>query len=166
MVHEIGHALGFYSQIDIIDLFVASGFPGGVFLGIMDPTLAPGVREELTSADLRTFGLMGWDLVPDAVGVPDQEAGSFTVLHAAPNPLRTTTTFRFSLDSPGAVRVDVFDVRGRRVATPVTASFDLGDHVVRWNGRDHRGRTLPGGVYYARLVSAAGEAVVKLVKLD
>jgi hypothetical protein len=34
----------------------------GVFLGIMDPTLSSGVRQELTSSDIRAFGLLGWDV--------------------------------------------------------------------------------------------------------
>lgn len=35
----------------------------GTFLGIMDPTLAPGDHEEITLNDLRAFGVIGWDVI-------------------------------------------------------------------------------------------------------
>ena len=34
----------------------------------------------------------------------------------APNPFRASTVLGFSLESPGRVRLEVVDVRGRRVA--------------------------------------------------
>jgi cysteine-rich repeat protein len=45
----------------------------GFNIGVMDPTLATGVPQLLTEADLRAFGLIGWDLVGDcnANGIPD-----------------------------------------------------------------------------------------------
>jgi hypothetical protein len=39
----------------------------GTFIGIMDPTLAPGDHEELTANDLRAFGVIGWDIVTPLV---------------------------------------------------------------------------------------------------
>jgi hypothetical protein len=46
-----------------------------VFIGVMDPTIAPGQREELTANDRRAFDLMGWDVVSDcnSNGIPDSE---------------------------------------------------------------------------------------------
>ncbi len=35
----------------------------GVYIGIMDPTIAPGVLGVVTSADLRALGHIGWDLI-------------------------------------------------------------------------------------------------------
>jgi len=36
---------------------------GGVFLGMMDPTLNPGVEVTITSVDRQAFDLIGWDVV-------------------------------------------------------------------------------------------------------
>lgn len=34
----------------------------GVYIGIMDPTLASGVTESITAADLRALDVIGWDV--------------------------------------------------------------------------------------------------------
>ena len=142
VVHEIGHVLGFMSEVDTVDLYALLGWPitvvprtldllrlrpgdgalnftasprvmtsgdrqvvqayydgfqelrfatgtylgdgtqashwradelSGTYLGIMDPTIDTGVREELTPNDIRAFGLIGWNVDTDcnANGVPD-----------------------------------------------------------------------------------------------
>ncbi|HEY0009621.1 MAG TPA: NF038122 family metalloprotease [Tepidisphaeraceae bacterium] len=37
----------------------------GMYIGIMDPTLAPGVAFPITQADLRAFDLIGYEIVPE-----------------------------------------------------------------------------------------------------
>ena len=67
-------------------------------------------------------------------------------LSASPNPFNPATEIFFRLDRPDRVRLDVFDVRGRRVATLLDESLNAGEHRVRWQARD-----LSTGVYYYRL---------------
>ncbi|UCE01914.1 MAG: NF038122 family metalloprotease [Candidatus Latescibacterota bacterium] len=142
VVHEIGHVLGFMSEVDTVDFYRWLGLPStvaprtldlyrllpddgatdfttsrrvmsagdtapnqvlydgdqdlalstgalmgdggqashwkadelsGLFIGIMDPTIAQGDREQLTTNDLRAFDLIGWDVAPDCNGngIPD-----------------------------------------------------------------------------------------------
>jgi len=80
-------------------------------------------------------------------------------LRATPNPTSSTTRVSFSLEAPDHVRLDVYAVDGRRVATLANAPFAPGSHVVEWDGRDAQGRTVPAGVYFTRLVRASGGAV-------
>jgi len=54
-----------------------------------------------------------------------------------------------------AVRLDVFDVSGRRVRRLVDASGLAGQHEVVWDGRAEDGTVAAPGTYFARL--AAGE---------
>ena len=56
----------------------------------------------------------------------------------------------------GEVRVGIFDVAGRRVATLVAGHQEAGRHSVTWNGTDDSGRALSSGVYFARLETAGG----------
>ncbi|MFO7654139.1 MAG: FG-GAP-like repeat-containing protein [Candidatus Krumholzibacteriia bacterium] len=87
----------------------------------------------------------------DVPGLP-----AITALHgAAPNPFNPATAIRFDLAAAGAVRLEVFAVDGRRVATLVDANLDAGAHSVRWDGRDGSGRMAASGNYVCRL-SAAG----------
>jgi hypothetical protein len=37
----------------------------GTYIGIMDPTLSSGVVQQITSADLRAFDLIGYDAIPE-----------------------------------------------------------------------------------------------------
>ncbi len=74
---------------------------------------------------------------------------------ALPNPARGAV--RFARTGGAAVPLDVFDAQGRRVRTiaPVTAA-----NVVRWSwdGRDESGRTVPAGVWFARVRGETGAA--------
>ena len=74
----------------------------------------------------------------------------------APNPARASANsdvvVRFAGNAVSAEHshADVFDVRGRRVATLATRVSGSAVEV-RWEPRDAAGRTLPTGVYFVRL---------------
>jgi hypothetical protein len=82
-----------------------------------------------------------------------------------PNPFRAATTIRFSVSAPGEVELDLFDVRGRRVARLAEGRWEAGEHEVQWDGRDALGRRVAAGVYLYRLRTQAGEAARRLVLL-
>ncbi len=68
-----------------------------------------------------------------------------------PNPFNPTTTLSFRLDAGGPVTLRVYDLQGRLVRTLVDTHLTAGRHQTRWDGRDHDGRSVPAGVYLARL---------------
>ncbi|MCD4829238.1 MAG: T9SS type A sorting domain-containing protein [Candidatus Cloacimonetes bacterium] len=82
------------------------------------------------------------------------------VLSASPNPFNPETTLRFSLTQPGQARLDIFNVRGRRVATLLDEPFPAGSHSVTWEACG-----LASGVYLARLTTPAGVSATKLLLL-
>ena len=57
----------------------------------------------------------------------------------SPNPFNPYTTIRFHLPYAGDVRLDVFDVVGRRVSRLVSQRLAAGDHMAHWGGLDERG---------------------------
>ena len=70
-----------------------------------------------------------------------------------PNPFDERTAFRFSLEAAAdEVRVDVFDVSGRRVRALFERRLPRGTHTLGWDGRDDTGRRVSAGTYFARLV--------------
>jgi hypothetical protein len=82
-------------------------------------------------------------------------------LTSHPNPFRASTTISLS---PGAraqekAEMSVYDATGRLVRT--LAPKDSREYV--WDGRDSQGRSLPGGVYFYRLVSPPYTATEKVV---
>ena len=68
-----------------------------------------------------------------------------------PDPAERVTTLAFSLPAPGPVRLEAFDVEGRRVRTIVASDLPAGNYERGWDLRDDGGRELRGGVYFVRL---------------
>ena len=77
---------------------------------------------------------------------------AFDLFQNEPNPFRSTTTMQYSLPSGGGhVKVLVFDVTGRAVATLVDEKQEGGTHSAAWDGRDSGGHEVAAGVYFCRL---------------
>ena len=68
------------------------------------------------------------------------------------------------IDLPHAmpVRLGVYDVMGRRVRTLADGGLPEGVSAVTWDCRDAHGGRAGSGIYFARLVWAAGERVVRI----
>lgn len=77
-----------------------------------------------------------------------------------PNPFNPRTAVLFALAEPRTVVVEVFDVRGRHVATLANGEFPAGEHEVAWDGRGPDGSPAPSGQYIFRI--EAGEEVQTL----
>ncbi len=103
------------------------------------------------------------DVVPTAID--DTPLARTELFPAYPNPFNPTTTIRYSLASRQHVRIDVFDVTGARVATPVNETRPAGVQTVTWNGRDSRGEPVASGVYMIRMSTAGAHFVHKAVLL-
>jgi len=84
-------------------------------------------------------------------------------LAAWPNPFNPHVKIAFDVDETQHLRLDVFDTRGRRVATLLDSVVDVGHSEISWNARNNSGRRVPSGIYFARLISNHGKSVLKLV---
>lgn len=84
---------------------------------------------------------------------------------AAPTPFNPRTTLSFTLDRAGEVRLQLFDLAGRRIRTLVAERREAGHHAVTWNGRDDRGRGVASGVYVVRLEALGRTQLQRVVLL-
>jgi hypothetical protein len=82
----------------------------------------------------------------------------------APNPFGAATRIRFALPAAGRAALRVFDVHGRLVRTLADGPFAAGRHDLEWNGRDDAGHPAPAGVFFVRLESEPGRAVVRVAR--
>jgi len=84
------------------------------------------------------------------VDVPPAEKGGFpavcTLRQNYPNPFNATTTVRFDLRRGARVKIAVFDILGRYVATIADGKMTAGTHRITWDAGG-----LPSGVYIIRL---------------
>jgi hypothetical protein len=77
-----------------------------------------------------------------------------------PNPFNPSTTIRFSIAEKSHVRLVVYDVMGRPVATIVDEMMNADVYERVFDGSD-----IPSGVYYVRMTAGAFAAVRKLILL-
>jgi hypothetical protein len=90
--------------------------------------------------------------------------GAGVALTASPNPGWSGTHLDFALPTAGRVRLAIFDVRGRLVSTLADADMPAGAHRLEWSGRGAGGE-VAAGVYFARLVTATGTRVQRVVRV-
>ena len=68
-----------------------------------------------------------------------------------PNPFNSSTTIRYRIEEPGRVRLEIFDVQGKKVKTLAHGYTGLGVYQVEWDGADASGKPVATGVYIVRL---------------
>jgi PKD repeat protein len=68
-----------------------------------------------------------------------------------PNPFRDATEIVFVLPSESHVRLEIFNVAGRRLATLADRTMSSGPHSIEWSADGH-----PAGVYFCRLATDEG----------
>ena len=135
------------------DGVTGNGATGNEMLTFAVPNDAPGLLYYQCENHL----IMGWKLnIIDPVSVQDETPGAgFDLSIAYPNPSNNAVTIGLTLERVRDVSVEVFDVRGRRVAVLHEGTLAAGsDHRFVFGGGD-----LPGGVYLIR--ATAGEASVE-----
>lgn len=100
-----------------------------------------------------------------AIELPGAGALADRLLPNRPNPFNPETEIRFEMAGDGRLRLEVFDVSGRRVAMLEDGVRRAGAHQVVWCGRDDAGRTVPSGAYYVRLETDRGRDTRKVMLL-
>jgi hypothetical protein len=83
-----------------------------------------------------------------------------------PNPFNPATSIAFQLPTDGVTRLEVLDIRGRRVRGLLEGTLSSGRHVVRWDGTDDAGRSAASGTYFYRLTTEQGLKTRKMVLLE
>ena len=97
---------------------------------------------------------------------PNAAPSGVTMLYAnRPNPFSPRTSIRFALGVAGQAELSIYDVRGRRVRTLVSASLSAGEHSVVWDGTDDQGHAVGAGVFWSQLRAGGYESQRKMVVL-
>ncbi|MCG3118161.1 MAG: hypothetical protein ALAOOOJD_00310 [bacterium] len=91
----------------------------------------------------------------------DGDGGSphgFTLAQNFPNPFNPATTIRYTLSAPSQVRLEVFDIGGRRVATLVNGLQNAGAQAVLYYAAN-----IPSGLYFYKLTAGSFVETKKMV---
>lgn len=76
----------------------------------------------------------------------------FILFQNYPNPFNPSTQVHFGLREAAHVRLEVYDLIGRRVAVLVDELRAAGVHAAAWDGRNGSGIPVASGVYLSRIV--------------
>jgi len=96
---------------------------------------------------LRQVDVDGSETLSDVVSV-QLTPTRLELLPSAPNPFAQAARLRYRLPDPARVRLEVFDLLGRRVATLVDGEKEAGPHEVQLDGS-----RLAAGTYFVRLTA-------------
>ena len=89
-----------------------------------------------------------------------QKPSQFALDQNYPNPFNPTTVITYELGAPSTVRLDVFDMLGRNVATLVNARQSEGKHSVNFNSAHY---ALASGIYFYKLTAGAFSQTRKMI---
>jgi len=118
-------------------------------------TLLDGEAIALYSQDVTHIELVHMDgsFAEDGSDLPNQ----FALKQNYPNPFNPTTQIRYQLPVTSEVRLDVYDMTGRHVATLVNGQVSAGSHTVTFDAMN-----LSSGVYMYRLQAGGFREVRRL----
>jgi hypothetical protein len=111
------------------------------------------LAEEEGPREGEVIGVLGTsDLfrIGGAVTAVDAAPSNLSFAPIRPNPATAGTALRFGLPRASAVRLEVFDLQGRRVTRLVDGARPAGWHDVRWDGTNERGAPVSAGLYLVR----------------
>jgi hypothetical protein len=114
--------------------------------------------------------ILTWLQPPVPASTPDGPSSILAsrIERVRPNPFSPRTEITFSLTASGAsgpVRLEIFDISGRRVAGLAEGTMTPGVYTRDWNGRTDDGTPVGSGVYFARLSTREGTRGEKLIVL-
>lgn len=122
--------------------------------------------DEITSFYAPLGELMGmykykfeWNGVSTGIEDP-KKPSAFKLNPAYPNPFNPTTNITYSLEQPGTVKINVYDMLGRRVAALVNGVQTVGDHQVQFNAAQ-----FSSGLYIVRMETAGFSKTQKITLL-
>jgi flagellar hook assembly protein FlgD len=123
------------------------------------PAESPQVTAPATSAKANADEFSKAGIAGDEVQLPTEYAlnGNY------PNPFNPTTTISYDLPEASSVRLEVYDMMGRRVATLVNADQGAGSYETVWNARNDAGSPVASGVYIYRIQAGSFQAVQQMV---
>ena len=87
----------------------------------------------------------------------------FTLHSNYPNPFNPSTVISYDLSRETAVKLNVYDMKGRRINALVNQVQSAGRHHVRWNAKDARGNGISAGVYLYRLEAGGKVFTEKMI---
>jgi hypothetical protein len=86
-------------------------------------------------------------------------------LEGYPNPFEKNTNIEFYLENESHVDLSVYNLQGKKITDLVNQNLNSGNHIIKWDGLDHAGKSCKPGLYFVYLIANGISAQsIKLVK--
>ena len=182
----------FFDDIVVLTDFVNSEprkgclsyYPGhgdGTFgkLSIIDPQL-PRPFYTLASGDFNRDGLLDFVIgTLDSIETPGlsvflsrritnvfekNQPEELFILNCFPNPFNSSVSISFRLNRENIIKIEIYDILGRRVKSFFNGKLKPGNHTLSWKGDDESYTSVSNGVYFCVLTNSKG-VVLKVKKV-
>ncbi|MDP8232968.1 MAG: choice-of-anchor J domain-containing protein, partial [Candidatus Zophobacter franzmannii] len=127
------------------------------------------IRVAIHSVSDQTFFLMVDDLmIENENGTLEADDQPFvpelTALNGNyPNPFNPETAISFNLKDNSDVTIDIYNIKGQRIARVANDVYAAGTHKVIWKGKDLRGNSVASGVYFYKMQSGTYTKTKKMI---
>lgn len=93
------------------------------------------------------------------VGIPTE----FKLSQNYPNPFNSSTTIIYGMPFPGEVKIEIYNVLGKRVYNNFRSEKLIAFHRFVWDGKDNNGNALPSGIYFYRFSQGENAIARKMI---
>ncbi len=80
-----------------------------------------------------------------------------------PNPFNNFTSLSYSLEKDAQVKIVISDLNGRIVTNLLDEKQFAGEHTLKWDATDFRGKHVNNGIYFCTLNTGNNTSTIKLV---
>ena len=111
-------------------------------------------------------GWGAWSPITELFCMPPSSKKPLGLAPNVPNPFNPSTVISYRLATPGAVRLEIYNLLGQSMRTLVDqVPGRRGFYRVRWDARNRRGVAVAAGVYLVRLHYPGGVQTKRLLYL-
>jgi hypothetical protein len=119
-----------------------------------------GVASNSSNINKVGFWYQAGDLVTSVEQISNNLPKEFKLLQNYPNPFNPLTTIEFALPRRSSIKLQIFDLLGRQIATLLDDELQPGEYRVTFEA-EH----LPSGVYFCRIQADGFVRTKKLILL-
>jgi hypothetical protein len=99
--------------------------------------------------------------IGDGETVPER----FVLLQNYPNPFNPVTNIEFVIPEPARVKLEIYNILGKKIITLVDKKLSAGYKIVEWDGKDSQGNEVSTGIYFYKLKAGDFTQTKKMVLL-
>lgn len=91
----------------------------------------------------------------NTVGISEitSDTPAITLNSIYPNPFNPNTTIKYTISKDANVIVDIYNIKGQKVANLVNNYQKTGAYEITWNGKNNENKALSSGIYFCKLIS-------------